>query len=403
MRILHVLDHSLPLQSGYVFRTMGILRAQRALGWETIQLTTPKQRDSNGLLQDIDGFRFYRTGAPEGILSSWPIGQELSLMTVTGRRLGAVIDETKPDVIHAHSPVLNALPALSIGRKRGIPVIYEVRGFWEDAAVDHGTASAWGLRYRASRALETHALRRAAAATTICEGLRGEIVGRGIPAGKITVIPNSVDLEHFATLPSFDPALAESLGVADSMVVGFIGSFYAYEGLDLLLEALPRLVGTIPNLKVVLVGGGPDRERLEAMARDSGQGDKVVFTGRVAHEDVPRYYGLIDLLIYPRRRQRLTDLVTPLKPLEAMANGRVLVASDVGGHKELIEHERTGFLFRADDLDDLVATVQNVAGRRQSWPEIRLAGRAYIERERTWLTTVKRYEQVYADARRAAA
>ena len=396
MRILHVLDHSLPLQSGYVFRTMGILRAQRSLGWETIQLTAPNsQLDSSAPAEEIDDFRFYRTPDPKGLTAHLPVAGRMSTMKVLERRIEDVSEQTKPDVIHAHSPVLNAIPALRVGRARGIPVVYEIRAFWEDAAVDHGTAQAWGPRYRLTRSLETRALRRVSAATTICQGLRTDIIERGIPADKITVIPNSIDLEHFSSPPAYDPQLAESLGLTGSIVIGFIGSFYAYEGLDLLLEALPRLVESVPNLKVVLVGGGQDLDRLTALAESKGVADRVIFTGRVDHQDVPRYYGLIDVMIYPRHGQRLTELVTPLKPLEAMANGRVLLASDVGGHRELIEHGKTGFLFKADDVNDLATSLEGIIAQRQTWDQIRRAGRAFIEQERTWQTTVKRYQGVY--------
>src|SRR5262249_4673220 len=101
------------------------------------------------------------------------------------------------DIIHAHSPVLNALPALWAGRHHRLPVVYEVRSLWEDAAVDAGTAREGDLRYRATRALETYALRRVDAIATICDGLRNEIVGRGIPAERVNAIPNAVDTAHF--------------------------------------------------------------------------------------------------------------------------------------------------------------------------------------------------------------
>ena len=348
--------------------------------------------------EEIDGFVFNRTPDPTALSARLPIAGRFAAMKAVERRLHAVIEQTRPDVIHAHSPVLNAIPALRVGRARAIPVVYEIRAFWEDAAVDHGTARAWGPRYRLTRAIETRALRRVAAVTTICEGLRGEIVGRGIPAEKVTVIPNSVDLEHFPSPPAHDPALAGELGLSGSLVIGFIGSFYAYEGLDLLLEAMPRLIEAVPNVKVLLVGGGQDQSRLSALAAAEGLGDRVIFTGRVDHQDVPRYYGLIDVMIYPRHGQRLTELVTPLKPLEAMANGRVLLASDVGGHKELIENGKTGFLFKADDADDLVRALAEMVAGRATWDQIRHAGRAFIERERTWKTTVKRYQQVYDNA-----
>ena len=181
LRILHILDHSIPLQSGYTFRTRAILREQRRLGWETFHLTSPKHAAPGGPEEDVDGLHFYRTPQDSGALARLPVVRELALMRATARRLEEVARDVRPDILHAHSPVLNAIPALWVGRRLGIPVVYEVRAFWEDAAADHGTSREWGLRYRLTRALETFAMRRAGHVTTICEGLKQDIVSRGIP------------------------------------------------------------------------------------------------------------------------------------------------------------------------------------------------------------------------------
>ncbi|NLZ43212.1 MAG: glycosyltransferase, exosortase A system-associated, partial [Comamonadaceae bacterium] len=287
------------------------------------------------------------------------------------------------------------VPALRVGRRLGIPVVYEVRAFWEDAAVDHGTTAQGSLRYRLTRRLETHALGQASHVFTICEGLRGDIVGRGIAADKVTVIPNAVDIESFEPGGSADEALKAALGLAGATVVGFIGSFYAYEGLDLLLEALPLLLARRPEVRLLLVGGGPQEDALKAQAAALGLADKVVFTGRVPHAEVQRYYDLVDVLAYPRRSMRLTELVTPLKPLEAMAQGRLLVASDVGGHRELIRHGETGWLFEAGSTAALAAAVDELLGRRAQWPHLRAAGRRFVEQERNWTRSVARYRPVY--------
>jgi glycogen(starch) synthase len=141
IRALHVLDHSIPLHSGYSFRTAALMREQRVLGWETFHLTSPKQGKTSASVEDVDGLRFYRTPAATGALANLPIGKELGLMKQMERRLDEVAREVRPDIIHAHSPVLNALPAIKVARKLGIPVVYEIRAFWEDAAVDHGTTT----------------------------------------------------------------------------------------------------------------------------------------------------------------------------------------------------------------------------------------------------------------------
>jgi PEP-CTERM/exosortase A-associated glycosyltransferase len=395
MRILHILDHSIPLQSGYTFRTRAILREQRALGWETFHLTSPKHTALSEPEEVVDGLHFFRTPwTPDGLQRVAGL-RERALMQALSQRLADVARTVRPDVLHAHSPVLNALPALRVGRQLGIPVVYEVRAFWEDAAVDHGTHTEWGLRYRLSRALETSALRRADHVFTICEGLRADIVGRAIPSERVTVIPNAVDIEAFSMGGQPDLALASALGLDGKVVIGFIGSFYAYEGLDLLLAALPRIVERVPEAVVLLVGGGPEDARLRAQADALPAQCRVIFTGRVPHTDVQRYYDLVDILAYPRHSMRLTELVTPLKPLEAMAQGRLLVASDVGGHRELIEHGKTGILFAAGNADSLTDAIAGLMRDRQSWPALRAAGRKFVEAERNWAASVARYRPVF--------
>ncbi|MDN3920455.1 TIGR04063 family PEP-CTERM/XrtA system glycosyltransferase [Roseateles violae] len=401
MRVLHVLDHSIPLHSGYTFRTLSLLREQRKLGWQTYHLTSPKhgeglkERADDALEQEVDGWHFFRTPAPRSA-SALPGLGELRLMRQLEARLLQVAQQLKPDLLHAHSPVLNGLPALRVGRRLGIPVVYEVRAFWEDAAVDHGSTTEGSLRYRLTRRMETHALRAADHVFTICEGLRGDIVARGLPQQRVTVIPNAVDIESFEPGGVADPVLKTRLGLDGAIVLGFVGSFYAYEGLDLLIEALPRLLRERPELRVLLVGGGPQDEALKAQAQRLGVADKIVFTGRVPHAEVNRYYDLIDVLAYPRHSMRLTELVTPLKPLEAMAQGRLLVASDVGGHRELIRHGETGMLFKAGDAQALASTLLKLLSERECWPVLRAAGRHFVETERNWAASVAHYRRAYA-------
>jgi PEP-CTERM/exosortase A-associated glycosyltransferase len=395
MRVLHILDHSIPLHSGYTFRTRAILREQRALGWETFHVTGSKHDSSDMLEETVDGLHFYRTPVSKGPLAKLPVLNQKEVIDGLIKRLAEIIPQLKPDVLHAHSPSLNAVAALRAGRRFGIPVVYEVRAFWEDAAVDHGTTKENGLRYRATRALETWALRRADAVTTICEGLRKDIVARGIPAGKVTVIPNAVDIDKFSVGGIADRELKARLGLSGSRLVGFIGSFYAYEGLDVLLRAVPLLAARMPDLRVLLVGGGPQDQALRKLAADLKIEDKVVFTGRVPHEEVPKYYDLLDVLVYPRHAMRLTDLVTPLKPLEAMAQGRVLAASDVGGHLELIADGKTGVLFKAGDPAALADKLADLLDTQESWPALRAAGRHYVETERNWGVSVARYKSIY--------
>jgi PEP-CTERM/exosortase A-associated glycosyltransferase len=343
----------------------------------------------------VDGLHFYRTPPATGVLSTLPFFNQISTINSLAKRLDEIVPLIRPDILHAHSPALNAIAALRAGRKHGIPVVYEVRAFWEDAAVDHGTSKEWGMRYRLTRELETHAFKRVDAVTTICEGLRRDIVARGIPEQKVTVIPNAVDIEKFSVGGAGDATLRQQLGLAGHRVIGFIGSFYAYEGLDLLLQAFPSILKAAPDVHMLLVGGGPQDDRLKHLAAGLGIQDKVIFTGRVPHDQVQRYYDLVDILAYPRHSMRLTELVTPLKPLEAMAQGRLLVASDVGGHKELIQDGKTGVLFKSEDPLALAGAVLRLLGEEPRWPELRAAARQFVENERNWPKSVSNYAGIY--------
>lgn len=392
MRILHVLDHGLPLHSGYTFRTRAILKSQMRRGWDVAAVTGPRHGDSALAAETVDGIDFFRTAPPPAMMS--PFG-ELREIRAFAKRIDAVVDEFQPDILHAHSPVLDALAALRVARKRKLPLVYEIRAFWEDAAVGIGTGREGSWRYKATHALETWAVRKADAVAVICEGLRRDLVTRGIDPSKIFVSPNGVDLDMFGEPLPYDQPLARSLGLEGKEVIGFIGSFYDYEGLDDLIAAMPRLVASRPEAHLVLVGGGPAEQALREQAARSPVADHVRFVGRVPHDQVDRYYSLIDVLAYPRKRMRLTDLVTPLKPLEAMAQRRLVAASDVGGHRELIRHGETGTLFPPGDPLAMARSLAGLLADRDCWEPRRARGRAFVEHERNWSINVGRYAPVY--------
>lgn len=393
MRILHILDHSLPLHSGYTFRTRAIMKAQMAAGWEVAGITGGRHTATGPVEEIVEGLRFFRT--PDGG-GGGGVRAELSYVSRLARAVQERIEAFKPDLLHAHSPCLNGLAALWARRGRNLPLLYEIRAFWEDAAVGNGTGSEGSLRYRGTRALETFVCRRADAVAVICEGLRGDLIARGIEPGKIMVSPNGVDLELFGDPPPRDAVLAAELGLGeDAEVVGFIGSYYDYEGLDDLIAAMPVLLAARPKVRLLLVGGGPMEADLKAQIDALGLADAVCFVGRVPHETVDRYYSLIDILAYPRKKMRLTDLVTPLKPLEAMAQGRLVAASDVGGHRELIEDGVTGTLFPPDNPSAIAAALGTMFADRANWADRREIARAYVERDRNWSSNIQRYAPVY--------
>ena len=392
MRILHILDHSLPLHSGYTFRTRAIVKAQLAMGWEVACLTGARHGLDGPDPEVVDGITFYRTEKPEPAAA--PLGEWREIRALSDR-LDRLVEEWQPDQLHAHSPVLTALAALPVAKRRGLPLVYEIRAFWEDASVGNWTGREGSARYRLTRLIETYAARRADAVAVICEGLRQDLIKRGIDAEKIIVSPNGVDMELFGTPLATDLPFQKSLGLEDADTVGFIGSFYDYEGLDDLIAAMPRLLARRPKAQLLLVGGGPMEDALKAQAEASPARDRIRFIGRVPHEEVERYYALIDILAYPRKAMRLTELVTPLKPLEAMAQRKLVAASNVGGHRELIEDEVTGTLFPADDPGALADALADLFERRGEWDKRRDTARRFVERERNWSSNISRYAPVY--------
>ncbi len=397
-RVLHILDHSLPLHSGYSFRTRAIMAAQRAAGLEVLGITGLRHTAAGGVSGStngpelVDGLVFHRTpgdaAGPPG-LREW---REIGLLASA---IDALCEEWRPDILHAHSPALCGAAALRVARRRGIPLVYEIRAFWEDAAVGNGTARAGSVKYLLTRTLENHVVAGADAIVTICEGLRTDLIERGTAAERIVIVPNGVDLSLFGTPRPREPELAARLGLSDGPVIGFIGSFYDYEGLDDLIAAMPALLRSHSPARLLLVGGGPCEAALRQQAQASSAAKAIRFVGRVPHDEVERYYALCDILAYPRKRSRLTDLVTPLKPLEAMAQGKLVAASDVGGHRELIADGVTGTLFAPDDPMACAKALSGLLDTHAAWEHRRATARIYVESRHDWANNVRRYQDVY--------
>jgi PEP-CTERM/exosortase A-associated glycosyltransferase len=392
LRVLHVLDHSLPLHSGYTFRTRAILKAQQAMGFEVRGITGLRHTAPGPEIEEIDGLTFHRS---EGAASGPPGLREWREIGRLASAIENLAHDWQPDLLHAHSPALCGEAALRAAKRLGIPLVYEIRAFWEDAAVGNGKEREGSAKYRLTRALENHVVGNAQGVVTICEGLRDDLIARGNDAARIAVMPNGVDLDLFGTAVPRDAGLADELRLGDGPVIGFIGSFYDYEGLDDLIAAMPALVARQPEARLLLVGGGPCEAALRAQAEASPAAQAIRFVGRVPHHEVERYYALADIMVYPRKQSRLTDLVTPLKPLEAMAQGKLVAASDVGGHRELITDGVTGRLFAPDDPAGCAAALAALIDDRSQWGAFRAAGRAHVETRHDWARNAEHYQLVY--------
>jgi len=395
MRILHLLDHSLPVHSGYSIRSQNIILQQRRLGWSTFHLTGPRHGPTRDEIEQVGELEFMRTSAAA---PSWASGSSLEpfwTIHVVRRRLRSLITQIDPDLIHAHSPCISGLAAMGMGR----PFVYEMRTLWEEGSVLAGKFSSGGMFYRAARGLESFVLRHAGAVVTISDGLRADVVGRGVSPDRITVVPNAVDIDTLKRDFATDSGAARAaFGLQGCHVLGYVGSLFAWEGLDLLIVALAKTLPLVANLKLLIVGTGPDEQVLRESAKRHGVQDRVIFAGQLAHEAAVKAYAAIDSLVYPRSSMKLTELVTPLKPLEAMALGRVCIASDVGGHRELIDDGVTGLLFAAGDADALSAAILRTIRDPDLRQSMAANGPEAVRRSRTWAQTVPRYAEAYSRA-----
>lgn len=397
MRVLHVLDHSLPVQSGYAFRSASICHALKKLGLEQTVVTSPKQGPSEITGSDeVTYERVWRGHLPDGVRG------QIACVLQTRARLRELIRSEEPDVIHAHSPCLNGLAAAGLGK----PVVYEIRSSWEDAAVSSGKTAEGSLRYRMSTMLETSIARKADQVVVLCEGLRNEFRNRGIQDAKLTVVGNAIDRGSFRE-PNAErvAGLRARYGLERRFVLAFFGSFFAWEGLDTLVRALPIMLRRDSRIAVLLAGSGEEDSALRELVRKLGVAAHVHFAGRVDHDQMPEFYGVADMMVFPRRAIRITEMVTPLKPLEAMHFGCIVAASDVGGHRELIVDGRTGILFPPEDPAALASSVIAAIENNEQLNDIRRRAAAFLDVERSWPEMGLRYLEVYARAigRRAKA
>ena len=403
-RVLHVLDHSWPVLDGYSLRSRNLVAAQLRLGGHPFVLTGPLHQldDSANSETVLDGVPYLRTPIQgpfcgPAIGRRWPILREVAVAHLLGQRIRSLLERQSFDIIHAHSPALGGLAAWSAVQTKSIPLVYEVRAFWEDAAVDPKKTTRGSLRYRLSRSLESFAARRADAVVGIAQPILQDLEARGIPPNKLFYVPNGVDVDRFSPRPR-DAVLAAQLGLDEKPILGFIGTFFPWEGIPWLVRVSAELHRHGACFKLLIVGDGQDRTEIQAAIREAGAADYVLLLGRVPHEEIERYYSVMDILVYPRHRVRLTELVTPLKPLEAMALGKAVLASNVGGMRELIEPGRTGVLFEPGDVEDFrrkACRLLQEEGWRRSLGE--QARRTILEKS-DWKILASQYDRVYESA-----
>jgi len=395
LKVLHVLEYSRPNISGYSLRSDAIIRHQRQIGITTKQLTSQRYQDFKVMEDDVDGVVYERTTQSSSFLTKIPFLNYLHHINFLAKRVEQAVLADKPDLIQTHSPMFNALAAIKVGKKYNIPVTYEVRALWEDAAVDTGKTVEGSLKYKTIKAIEQRAFEKADAVSCICAGLKADLIKRGIPESKIYVTPNAVDIKNFKPRYTRNEELEASLNLENKKVVAFVGTFFKYEGLSYAIDAISQISKNRDDIHLLLVGAGNELDNLKQQVTSLNLEKFVTFVGRVPFEQVSEYYSLADVMVFPRESIRLTELVTPLKPLESMAQFKPVIASDIGGHRELIEHNKTGFLFSADDAQALAESILNVIDDEKLLTAVSNKGLEFVTEERNWLNTAKQYLPVY--------
>jgi len=390
MRVLHVLHHSLPQLTGYAIRSHRILTFQAEIGLDVTAVTSARD-DAAGEAgrgrDEFDGITYHRTPAAGGLLAD---------TRATARRVCELARRLAPDIIHSHSPWLCALAGLVAARRTGAPLVYEIRDFWEEASVAIGKFGRRSPQYIAARAVDGFLIRRAQRVVTISEAQRRHLVERGVPPDRIAIAGNGVDTDRFSPRPQ-PMELLRRYGLERNPVVGYIGSFLPYEGLGVLIPAFSRVLSACPAARLMIVGGGEEAEALQRLAETAGVAPAVIFTGKVPHGEIVDYYAAMEVLVYPRLSNPTTRMTTPLKPLEAMAMAKAVVASDLPAIREIVRPGETGLLCAAGDEQSLAECCLELLGEPALAARIGAAARRSMVETRTWRRTLAAYPAVYAE------
>lgn len=387
---LHVLDHSLPMNNGYSMRSAAIVREQRELGWKPVVATSANQTPTPASDIDIiDGVKYHRIVDPGK--RRMPFVHELVSSRQLIRRLNRLVTNDRPDLIHAHSPSTCGFAALHVARRHGLPFVYEMRGLWQGDSSLHR----FPLKYQAGKVLEEYVVKSAHALVAISQGLNEHLLERGAAADRLFVVPNGVGSDRFGEVTR-DEHLSRRYGLTNQPTIGYLGSLLTREGLDVLVRAAKELAPRV-RFKLIIAGSGPEEGRLKDLVRALSLTEIVVFTGRVAIEDLQRYYSIMDILVYPRRRNPTTEKVTPLKPLEAMALGKPIITSDAQGLLELLV-EDTCRVFPCDNPTALANCCEELIGDTTLREALGTAAQTHARATRQWPHIISYYQDVYETA-----
>lgn len=457
MKVLHVLANSPPDVNGYAVRTHKILTSQTN---GLIALTSPWYPDRDSMVEDyeVDDVQYLRTIHPArksrnkfshrlvkvftrtnfeqtnqttdeftvkkalplrvfdffyyGIFKigrairhffriGWKVIEEKILIKYFMKRIIEVAKQKNATLIHAHTPYRVGLPALRAARKLGLPFVYEMRGMWEETAVANGRWIRNGPAYRRFQAYETKVLRKADAVVCISETLKQEAIGRGVEPAKISVITNAVDKtigDNTTESPLYQQSIDSLNRASTTTVVGYIGSLREMEGVDQTAEAVANLNNNGHDVRLFVLTGQSGQQELRNYCAKLGLSDNAVICGPVPHEEVAAFYDLIDIFVVSRPDSRVTRLVTPLKPFEAMAMGRAVIASRLPALQEIITEGETGLLFDADNVNSLTETITELINDNELLQRLGNNAREWVMSNRTWEVVVQNYQSAYDKA-----
>lgn len=402
-KIFYLLHNSLPFHSaGYATRTHGLLRELNASGWDIDGVTRlgypydmPGQADIPDVsaVDSVDGVDYRRLLVGREIEKKNPV---YFYSQRYGKALRGLASEHRPAVIHAASNHWNGLTAVNEARKLGLPSIYEVRGLWEVTRGSRNPEWAQGNMFKFMARMEADAAAGATKVFTITKALRDEMMTRGVDGNKISVLPNGVDTERFTPIPR-DEELAQTLGVAGKTVIGYVGSILDYEGLELLIEAAERLAAERHDFHVLFVGDGAELQRFQDLTEERGLEPFITFTGRVPFEDVERYYSLVDIAPFPRLPLPVCEMVSPLKPFEAMAMGKAVVASDVAALAEIVTPALNGLRHVKGDAESLRHEIQRYLDDPELMRRMGHQARQWVVEHRDWRSIAKIVGETYEE------
>lgn len=354
--------------------------------------------------------RVLRAGPARRVVDSFERRLEALEDVLLQRRFARGIEREarlhRVDLVHAHSPYRTALPAIRAARALRLPVVYEVRGLWEESAVAGGRFVRGDARYRRWREQETRAMRAADAILVLGDTLREEVIARGIERERVFVVPNAVDAERFRPSSEAERASEGPLEGTERLrgtVLGYIGSVRTMEGVDELVRGAAEALRSGHDVSLLIVGDGPELAEVRELASELGLADRSAFPGRVPHDRIGRYYDRIDLFVVSRPDTFVTRTVTPLKPLEAMAMGKTVIVSDLPALRELVANGRTGLTYRPGDPADLARQAARLISDPGLARELAEAGRRWILEDRTWERSLAVLPQAYRVARERAA